>query len=487
MNQIESDQQADRLGDPATRGWSPVRAQILPTLKLAGPVIIAELGWMLMGVVDLVMVGRLGTDAIAGVGLGNIVFFSVTVFGIGMIMGLDALVSQAFGAGRIRECHLWMVQGCWLAMACCLPLIALLLLLVPSLTSLGLVPNVVHLADVYVRVLVLSTPLLYVYFVLRRYLQAMNVTRPALLALLASNLLNLAGNWLLIEGHAGAPRLGVVGSAWSTVISRFALFAIMAVCAFAHSKQHDTGIVHTSWKPNFARIWQLAKIGGPAGVHFQLEVGVFALAAILAGRFGASALAAHEVVLNAASVTFMVPFGIASAGAVRVGHAIGRGDAHGAGDAGWAALGLGAGFMACAGLCFLLIPSPILSIFSAEPNVVATALPLLMAAAVFQLFDGIQVVAGGVLRGSGDTKSPMVASLCSYWVIGLPVGAVLAFHFKLGVLGIWIGLCVGLICAGSYLLLCWVKRTRFWRLEGVKPLGDQAAEPEPLEAVSHTC
>lgn len=459
--------------------------EVAATLRLAAPVVVAELGWMAMGVVDLMMVGRLGTNAIAAVGLGNIVFFSVTVCGLGLMMGLDTLVSQAFGAKRIDECHRWIVQGSWMSLAVSAPLIALTFLVVPLLKQWGIDAAVVDLSSVYLRTLVWGTPALFLYFALRRYLQAMNLTLPAMLALLAANIANVVGNWLLIEGHWGAPRLGLSGSAWATTLARFAMFGLLAWYAIAHSAKHQTGLTQVSWRPDWKRQLQLLKVGGPAAIHFQFEVGVFALAAILAGRFGANALAAHELVLNVASVTFMVPFGVASAGAVRVGHAIGRRDAHGASISGWAALGIGAGFMALAGLALSLSGRQILSIFSAESIVVATAMPLLLAAAVFQLFDGTQVVAGGILRGAGDTRAPMFASLTSYWLLGLPFGAWLAFGRGVGVLGLWIGLCLGLICAALFLLVCWLRTTRRWRTTGVAPLVSDM--PEPLEAVGHTC
>ena len=196
----------------------------------------------------------------------------------------------------------------------------------------------------------------------------------------------------------------------------------------------------------------------PAAVHLVLEMTVFGAAAILAGRLGSTAIAAYEVVLTVAGTAFMVPFGVSSAGAIRVGQAIGRKDPAGAARSGWMAMAMGAGFMAVSGLTMLVLPGPILGRFTTDPAVLATARSLLVAAAVFQVFDGLQVVGAGVLRGAGETRVPMYVNLVAHWAIGLPLGYLLAFPAKLGALGLWIGLAGGLIAAGLALLMAWTRR-----------------------------
>lgn len=466
---MDSDRTEDRGRPDRDRGrpgrGPSLRGELGPTLRLAGPVVLAELGWMAMGVVDLVMVGRLGPEAIGAVGIGNILFFGVTVFGIGILLGLDTLVSQAFGAGRVAECHRWLVQGCYVALVLSPPMIGLLYGLVPYLGAWGLAPEVLREVGPYMRTISWSVLPLFLFFALRRYLQAMNLVRVAMVTLLAANVVNVVGNWAFIGGHLGAPALGVEGSGWSTLLSRVVMVAILAWYAVAYSARRGTGLLATPPWPDAARLRRLVGLGLPAAVQVTLEVGVFGLAAVLAGRFGATALAAHEVVLHAASVTFMVPLGISSAGSVRVGQALGREDRPGASRAGWAALGLGAGFMTAAGLAFLLLPRPILGVFTADEDVIALALPLLAAAAVFQLFDGLQIVASGALRGAGDTRTPMYATLASYWVVGLPIGYALGFGRRWGVFGIWVGLSIGLICAGLILLFGWWRKASGWRRE----------------------
>jgi MATE family multidrug resistance protein len=458
MHEAEAQHGPDVRPDPRPR--ARLAAEIPPTLRLAWPVVLAELGWMAMGVVDLIMVGRLGTEAIGAVGVANILYFSVVVVGIGFLVGLDTLISQAFGAGRVGDCHRWLVQGCYLALAISPPSIELILLMTPHLGGWGIAPGVARLAGTYLPVLAWSTPPLLIFFALRRYLQSMSLVRAITVTLLATNVVNFAGNWLLIEGRLGLPRLGVAGSAWSTGLSRLAMMLMLLAYAVWHSRRNRTGLAETPWTIDWRRQAQLLKLGLPVAAQLGLEVGVFTIAAVLAGRLGATALAAHEVVLNAASVTFMVPLGIASAGAVRVGQAVGRGDPRGAARAGWAALLLGGAFMACSGLAFLLVPRSILSIFTDQADVVRVALPLLAAAAMFQLFDGLQVVAGGALRGSGDTRTPMFVNLAAHWTIGLPIGIALAFPLGRGITGLWIGLSLGLVCAGAFLLACWALTVR---------------------------
>jgi MATE family multidrug resistance protein len=461
MNAVEREPTIEALSEPESRSASSrspkgaIWAETRSTLELAWPVVLAELGWVAMGAVDLIMVGRLGPEAIGAVGLGNIAYFSVVVFGLGLVMGLDTVVSQAFGANRVADCHRWLVQGVYVALATSVPSMIGVALLVPWLPRWGLAPEVVRPAASYLHVLLWGTPPLFLYFVIRRYLQSMNVVRVVTVTLIAANVLNFVGNWLLIGGRWGLPALGVAGSAWSTNLARLAMFLALLAVAVVHSERNGTGLLATSLRPAWDWIGRLLALGGPIAIQFGLEVGVFGIAALLAGRLGPTALAAHEVVLNAASVTFMVPLGIASAGSVRVGQAIGRVDPAGAGRAGWVAVALGAAFMACAGLTFLLVPHSILGLFTDEAAVIRTALPLLVAAALFQLFDGLQVSAGGALRGTGDTRTPMYVNLAAHWTIGLPIGFLLAFPLGWGVVGLWIGLASGLICAGAFLLVCW--------------------------------
>ena len=312
----------------------------------------------------------------------------------------------------------------------------------------------------YLEIVAWSALPLLLYATFRRYLQSMNVVLPVMFALVSANLINILANWILVFGHLGAPALGVNGAGWATCISRVYMATVLLATILYRNARDRSGLWSVPLKLDLARMRRLIGLGFPAAVQVTLEVGVFAAVTALAGRLAPAALAAHQVALNVASVTFMVPLGVASAGAVRVGQAVGRRDAAGASQAGWAALLLGVLFMGCAALMFLALPEPILRLFTAEPGVVATGVSLLLIAAGFQLFDGVQGVATGLLRGLGDTRTPMIWNLAGHWCLGLPMGYVLCFVVGWGVIGLWIGLSAGLILVGLVLLETWVRRAR---------------------------
>jgi MATE family multidrug resistance protein len=424
-------------------------------LTLAGPVVLAELGWMAMGIVDTIFVGRLGAEAIGAVSLGSVLYIAVAIFGMGLLLGLDTLVSQAFGAGRRDECHRWLVQGLYLCLILS-PLVILLLLGgVPWLGRLGVHPVVLAQALPFLQALTWGTLPLFLYAAIRRYLQGMGLVKPVMFALVSANVVNAVGDWILIYGHLGAPALGVTGSGWATTIARMYMAAVLIVYVVYHELRHRTGLRHVSLRPHLAQMARLVSIGFPAAIHVTLEVGVFAAATTLAGMLDPVALAAHHIVLDVASVTFMIPLGLSSAGAVRVGQALGRGEPVAAGHAGWTALALGATFMAAAGLVMAAFPQRLASFFTTDPAVVTTAATLMLVAAAFQLFDGLQGVSTGTMRGTGDTHTPMVCNLVAHWVIGLPLGYLLGFTAGYGIIGLWLGLALGLGAAGIYLLRAW--------------------------------
>ncbi|HLY17385.1 MAG TPA: MATE family efflux transporter, partial [Bryobacteraceae bacterium] len=377
-------------------------------LRLAAPLVLAEIGWVMMGIVDAMMVGRVSQAAMGAVAIGSGLFYAIAMFGGGLLMGLDTLVSQAFGARRVDECHRSMMSGLHL----CVPLTPLLMgavwLAAPLLRRIGVQSDVLADARPYIHAVAWSTLPLLLYFVFRRYLQAMHVVRPVTFALVSANLVNLAGNWILVFGHFGAPAMGAEGSGWATCISRIYLAAVLAWSVWDYDRRDQTGLLDTSLQPDFPRIRRLLALGLPAALQFALEFGAFATATVLIGKLSTVTLAAHQIALNTASFTYMVPLGISAAAAVRVGNALGRGDVPEAGHAGWSAMVLGAGFMGCAGLFLLLAPGVIARTFTNDRAVIAASASLLFAAAVFQLFDGLQTVATGALRGAGETRLPMV-------------------------------------------------------------------------------
>ena len=437
-------------------------------LALAGPVVLAEIGWVTMAIVDTIVVGPIGPTAIGAVGIGSILFQVLAIFGMGLLLGLDTLVSHAFGAGRIDECHRWLLHG-----------LALSVLVTPLLTLIGmggmallpragLEPDVLALTTPYLKVIVWSLFPLLLYASFRRYLQALGIVTPVTVALVSANLINAVMSWALVYGHLGLRAMGTTGSAVGTLISRVYLAAFLLVSVAAADRRHHVGLRSVSWRPSAKRLERLVRLGLPAATQVTLEMGVFAAVSALAGRLDPVSLASHQVVLNLASLTFMVPLGLSSAGAVRVGQALGRGDPEGASRAGWMALAIGSAFMASAGLAFLLAPRPLIGLFSRSDAVLAVGRRLLLVAAMFQLFDGLQGVSTGVLRGAGDTRTPMLANLAGHWLLGLPVGYALCFWWKWGVAGLWAGLSVGLIAIGSTLLLTWRRRIGVLRSEALR-------------------
>jgi MATE family multidrug resistance protein len=434
-----------------------LRRELGPMLALATPLVIAEVGWVSMGTVDTLMVGRLGAQSIAAAGLASMIFFTVAVFSMGLLLGLDPLVAQAFGAGRLDECHRWLVAGVWTAIGISLPSVGAVYALRAALVVWGLPAEVMVLTQLYLGVLVWSLPPFLFYVAFRRYLQAINIVRPVTTTLIVANAVNAAANWMLIFGHFGAPALGLRGSAFATVIARSFMAAALLAVILAHEAHMTPRLRDTPLALDLSRIRPLVRIGLPAAGQVLFEVGVFALATALAGRVSADALAANQIALNMASLTFMVPYGIGSAGAVRVGHAIGRRDLVAARAAGWTAIALGVAFMALASSVFLTFPAALVRAYTTDEGVIAIGVALLFVAAIFQLFDGLQGVTTGVLRGAGDTRTPMLWNLGGHWFVGLPLGYLLCFHLGRGVVGLWWGLSVGLMICGVALLVAWMR------------------------------
>jgi MATE family multidrug resistance protein len=428
--------------------------------SLAWPVILAEIGWILMGVVDTIVVGPLGPAAIGAVGTGSTMFFAVMVLGIGTLFALDTFVARSFGAGRIDECHRWLFTGLQLATVLSVVLVAIGWLGVWALSWSGIQPDVLTLLRPYLGTLLWSAPPLLVYTVLRRYLQAMNVVQPILAAVVVANLINAAANVVFVYGRLGFPPLGVIGSAYATLLARVCLVGMFWWMVVRRERRSASGLADLPFRWAVGPMWQLVRIGAPAAGQVALEVGVFAAASALAGRISASALAAHQIVLNIAGFFFMIPLGLSSAAAVRVGQAMGRGDREGVRRAGWSALGLAVGLAALIASLFMLWPERFIRVFSNDPGVLETGVAVLLVCAAFQPFDGLQAVATGALRGVGDTRSPMLANLIGHWLLGLPIAYWLCFSRGWSVVGLWTGLATGLVVVGTVLTVVWRQRSR---------------------------
>jgi multidrug resistance protein, MATE family len=427
-------------------------------LALAAPLMLAELGWMAMGIVDTMFVGRVSAEAIGAVSIGTTVYYAISVFAGGLLLGLDTLVAQAFGAGDHEDVRQSLTSGVALSLMLVPLVMAVVWAIIPLLAMIGVNPDVLPQAIPYMRALNWSTLPLLLFFALRRYLQAVHVVKPIMYTLVGANLVNIAGNWIFVFGNLGAPKLGAEGSGWATFVSRVVMAAALIAVVARREKQF-------SWKPDFRRVRELLALGLPAAAQMGLEFAVWTTCTVLAGRFAATVLAGHQIGITMVSTTYMMPLGISSAAAVRVGHALGRGDSEGAVRSGWMAVRLGALVMSCSAIAFLLVPEMIARFFTPDPVIIATAAPILRVAAFFQLFDGFQVVTTGALRGAGDTRTPALCHFTGYWVLGFPLGVWLAFGqtalwHPMSALGLWFGLSLGVIMIGSVLLWVWAKKAR---------------------------
>ncbi|HEY2013498.1 MAG TPA: MATE family efflux transporter [Bryobacteraceae bacterium] len=439
--------------------WKNLRREFGPMMRLGAPLVLADLGWMAMGVVDTAMAGPLGAGAVGAGSLGNMLFYPVAAWGTGTLLGMDTLVAQSHGAQDPRDCRRTLVNGVWLAIGLS-PLLALIMwALIPLLEAAGTNAHVMLLLTPFLKALIPSVLPLLLFTAFRRYVQAVDIVKPVTFALISANLVNFAGNWLLMYGHWGAPRMGLAGSGWSTTVARSYMAAVLLAAIVWGERKSGRLLFRISWRPDFVRMRRLMGLGFPAAAQFGLEGAVFGVVAVLAARLDEASLAAHSIAVQVIATTYMVPLGISSAAAVRVGQAVGRKDREGVVASGWAALLLSCLFMGAAGLALWTVPQAIIRRFIDDAAVIGTGGVLLRIAAFFELFDGVQVVATGALRGLGDTRTPMLAHFAGYWLIGLPVAWVLCFPYGWGAAGIWVGLSAALILIGAALVLVWGYRS----------------------------
>jgi MATE family multidrug resistance protein len=445
-----------------------------PMVKLALPLVLAELGWMTMGVVDTIMVGHLPRPAvtISAVALGQ-VLYNTLAFGVGgVLLGLDTYISQAHGAGDLDDANQWLLSGVVLAGTLSALLMGMVWVGPLAMMHMPIDHEVMRQAVSFVGALNWGTLPLFLYMTFRRYLQAFNHVRPIAAAVITANAVNAGLDWLLLFGHRwmvaghslGIPAYGVAGAAVSTALARLYLAAFVGTAVWWLDRKHGyglrSGLAERAGLLDGERLRRLVKLGGPVGGQIFVEISIFAAVTALIGVMGPVPLAGHEIALNCVATTFMVPFAISAAAGVRVGQAVGRGSAVEAAAAGWTAIALGAGFMLAMSALLVSVPGWIAAGFTRDPMVIAAAVPLLLVGAAFQFFDGVQVTATGALRGAGNTHAGLVVQVIGYWVIGLPIGWWLGFERKLGAVGLWVGLCAGLMFAGVALITVWARTVR---------------------------
>jgi MATE family multidrug resistance protein len=440
-------------------------------ITIAIPVVVVQVGLMLMGVVDTIMVGRLSAEALAAVAIGNLYVFTILVVSMGTLMALDPLVSQAVGAGDTPGVTRALQRGLLLAV---LLGAGTMLLMVPAAPLLRLFRQPAAIlpdAAAYCHVSAAGLIPFLLFVVLRQNLQAIGRLAPIVVTIVAANALNVVVNWMLIFGNAGMPMLGVTGSAIATVLSRWAMFVLLLALAWRELHPHLASLDRAAFAP--APLGRMLWLGIPIGLQQFLEVSAFAAVGLLMGTFGALQVASHQIALNMAALTFMVPLGVGAAASVRVGNAIGAADGARSRRAARLSYVIGAGFMTTTAAAFLLFPEALAALYTSDASVIAIAGALIPIAGVFQVFDGLQAVGAGVLRGLGDTRVPLIAMLSGYWLVGIPVSVVLAFHTGMGPQGLWWGFVAGLASVALFLL--WRVRVVFRR--GVSRLELDAPRP----------
>jgi MATE family multidrug resistance protein len=444
---------------------SPFRAELRATLAIAGPLALANLLQMAIGAIDVIFVARLGQEALAASSLSVSIFMLIAWALSGLTGAVAPLISAERGAGRhaVREIRRSMRMALWLAVGSGAVAMTVGGFGETIMLATGQDPRVAARADRFLDIISWAIVPLIVSNVLRTFVSAMG--RPIFATLITAGaiLVNVLGNWAFIYGRLGLPALGLDGSAWATVVTSFATLAAYVAAIQSDRRLRRYHLFGRWWRPEWRRLGEIARIGLPIALIVVAEGGFFGAAGFLMGRIGPAELAGHTLALSIAALAFQVPFGIGQAATIRAGFHYGARDRAGIARAGWAALAVAFGFSFLAAGVMVLFPQVVLSIYvavdaAANAAMVALAVRYLMVAAAFQLFDGIQAVAAGLLRGLQDTRVPMILALIGYWIVGFGTAIGLGFFTPLAGLGIWIGLAVGLVAVSALLLRRWHRR-----------------------------
>lgn len=428
------------LDRQAINSWpDEIRAQ----LRLALPLIVVQLGLVAMGVVDTAMMGRHSETGLAAVAMGHLVLFTAMSFAWGTLFGLDPLVTQAWGARDHEAIAAAAQRGVVLALVLGIPTGVAMIFAEPILIALKQPAEVVPIAADYCHVSVAGMVPFYLFIALRQTLQAMHRLRAIVIVIVVSNALNLFADWVLIFGKFGFPAMGAVGAAWATVILRWFMTAALLGAAWPVLAPYLRPWRPESWA--LAPLRKLFLLGLPIGVMFMLEIGAFATTGMFMGTLGANILSGHQIALNIASITFMIPLGLSSAATVRVGNAIGRGDTAGVRRSATVAVVGAVLFMSASALTLVLLPRELAALYAPGSDaVLAAAAAVIPVAGAFQVFDGTQVVASGLLRGAGDLRWPAYVHVTGFWLLGLPLGWWLTFRRNVIPTGPWWGIALGL-------------------------------------------
>lgn len=450
---------------PATRGaWS---AEFRATLALAWPLVLTNLAQIAMHTTDVIVLGRLGPEALAAGTLGVNLYFALLIFAIGLVTATAPMMAEALGRKRrsVRDVRRTFRQGLW--SAALLSIVAWLVLWHAQtwLLLFGIVPSLAADAQVFMHALMWGFLPTLGGIALRSFVSALERPFWALWVTAFAVLFNIAANWVLVFGHLGLPAMGLRGSGLATTLSNFFLFAALAFVVVCHRKFRRFHLFGRWWRADWPRFVALWKLGLPIGATMAFEITVFNAAVFVMGQFGTASIAAHAIAIQVAAMCFMVPMGLGQAATVRVGRAFGAGDRMAIGRAGWTAFWLAISFMSASSLVLLAVPRSLIGVFlslddPANAAVVDLAVAFLFWAAMFQIADGAQVVGAGMLRGLQDARVPMVYAALGYWGVGAPLSLLLAFRGGLQGLGVWIGLAAGLAIVAVMMIARWARREK---------------------------
>jgi len=459
-------------GAPSTLYDTPLhpwRSELAATLHLAWPLVLMQLAQMSINLTEVLLVGHLGATELAGAGLGSQVFHAVFLFSLGLAIAVAPLVAQARGGREFRTIRRSVRQGLWATTAIALPGMVVLWFVKPILIACGQDAVVAEQAERFARPVSFGLAPWLWFFVLRNFMAAMGKPRPALYVMLVAIVLNAVLGYGLVFGRLGLPELGVTGAGIAAAIVNLFLPVALLVLIGRDPQLRRFDILGRLWVPDWHLFREIFRIGMPIGLALLFETTLFLVALVLQGLISTVSQAAHQVAVQSVAVAFMLPLGLSQAATVRVGLAVGRGDAAGAAIAAKTSMLLGVVCtLATAGL-LLALPETLMSVFLDDtdpetPGVIALGVGFLMVAALFQLADGGQVVAMGCLRGLKDTRVPMLLAAVGYWLVGLPLSLLLGFHWELEGVGIWLGLAGGLAAAALMLV---------WRLFGLLQRGSE--------------
>ena len=437
-----------------------LKKNLKETLQLSYPVIIGQLGFMMMGVVDSLMVGRLGAAPLAAASLANSLVIVIGIISFGTAMAVTPLVAISVGADKFDECGIYFRQSLLVNVGMSLLTLFVIYFLSGFIQNLDQPIIVSQLAASYAKILGYSIVPWLLFQTYKQFIEGLSVMKPAMVIALAANVVNAVINWILIYGKLGFPALGLDGAGWATFYSRvfMALTMMFYVMNNKYFKKYDVSFHFKNI--NFHVIKKILKLGIPSGFQYFFEIGAFTFAVIMVGWLGTKQLAAHQIAINLASISYMAVLGISAAGGIRVGNAVGRQNIFEIRTAGFSAVLLGICVMFLSGTVFIIFNRFLPTLYIDNIKVIDIASSLIIVAAFFQIFDGVQAVALGVLRGLTDVKIPTIITFISYWILGLPIAYLLGFILEFGVVGIWVGLLIGLMASAIMLTLRFNRKSR---------------------------